>query len=66
MLASHEVDPSRLRLEVTEGALLENPDQVQLCLGQLRADEPQFFPLGVEFLFVFGEFALGEGRGTVR
>ena len=37
LLASHEVDPSRLRLEVTEGALLENPDQVQLCLGQLRA-----------------------------
>jgi diguanylate cyclase (GGDEF)-like protein len=37
LLASHEVQPSLLRLEVTEGALLENPDQVQLCLGQLRA-----------------------------
>ena len=37
LLASHEVDPARLRLEVTEGALLENPEQVQLCLGQLRA-----------------------------
>jgi diguanylate cyclase (GGDEF)-like protein len=37
LLASHEVDPGLLRLEVTEGALLENPDQVQLCLGQLRA-----------------------------
>ena len=37
LLASHEVDPSLLRLEVTEGALLENPDQVQLCLQQLRA-----------------------------
>ena len=36
LLASHEVDPSRLRLEVTEGALLENPEQVQLCLAQLR------------------------------
>ena len=37
LLASHEVDPALLRLEVTEGALLENPDQVQICLGQLRA-----------------------------
>ncbi len=37
LLASHEVEPSLLRLEVTEGALLENPDQVQICLGQLRA-----------------------------
>ena len=37
LLASHEVDPACLRLEVTEGALLENPEQVQLCLGQLRA-----------------------------
>lgn len=37
LLASHEVNPALLRLEVTEGALLENPDQVQICLGQLRA-----------------------------
>ena len=37
LLASHEVRPNLLRLEVTEGALLENPDQVQLCLTQLRA-----------------------------
>ena len=37
LLASHDVKPGLLRLEVTEGALLENPDQVQLCLGQLRA-----------------------------
>ncbi len=37
LLASHEVNPALLRLEVTEGALLENPDQVQLCLGQLRS-----------------------------
>ncbi len=36
LLASHEVNPALLRLEVTEGALLENPDQVQLCLAQLR------------------------------
>ena len=37
LLASHEVRANLLRLEVTEGALLENPDQVQLCLAQLRA-----------------------------
>jgi diguanylate cyclase (GGDEF)-like protein len=37
LLASHDVKPNLLRLEVTEGALLENPDQVQLCLAQLRA-----------------------------
>lgn len=37
LLASHEVRPGLLRLEVTEGALLENPDQVLLCLTQLRA-----------------------------
>ena len=37
LLASHEVRPNLLRLEVTEGALLENPEQVQLCLTQLRA-----------------------------
>ncbi|MEO8161354.1 MAG: EAL domain-containing protein, partial [Arenimonas sp.] len=37
LLASHDVKPSLLRLEITEGALLENPDQVQLCLAQLRA-----------------------------
>jgi EAL domain-containing protein (putative c-di-GMP-specific phosphodiesterase class I) len=33
LLASHDVKPSLLRLEITEGALLENPDQVQLSLG---------------------------------
>ena len=37
LLASHDVRPSTLRLEITEGALLENPEQVQLCLAQLRA-----------------------------
>ena len=37
LLASHDVRPNLLRLEVTEGALLENPDQVQLCLAQLRS-----------------------------
>ncbi|MFA6984834.1 MAG: EAL domain-containing protein [Arenimonas sp.] len=37
LLASHDVQAKLLRLEVTEGALLENPDQVQLCLAQLRA-----------------------------
>jgi len=37
LMASHEVGPGQLRMEVTEGALLENPEQVQLCLAQLRA-----------------------------
>jgi diguanylate cyclase (GGDEF)-like protein len=37
LLASHDVKPSLLRLEITEGALLENPDQVQLSLAQLRS-----------------------------
>jgi EAL domain-containing protein (putative c-di-GMP-specific phosphodiesterase class I) len=36
-MASHEVGPGQLRMEVTEGALLENPEQVQVCLAQLRA-----------------------------
>ena len=36
-MASHEVRPGQLRMEVTEGALLENPEQVQICLAQLRA-----------------------------
>ncbi len=37
LMASHEVGPGQLRMEVTEGALLENPEQVQICLAQLRA-----------------------------
>jgi len=37
LMASHEVGPGQLRMEVTEGALLENPEQVQVCLAQLRS-----------------------------
>ena len=36
LLSKHSVRPSQLRLEVTEGALLENPEQVERCLGKLR------------------------------
>ncbi|TNJ33093.1 GGDEF domain-containing protein [Arenimonas terrae] len=36
MMARHAVKPAHLRLEVTEGALLEQPEQVQACLGRLR------------------------------
>lgn len=37
LLRTHQVPAQSLRLEVTEGALLEDPDQVQLCLNQLFA-----------------------------
>ena len=35
MLAVHGVRPESLRLEITEGALLEEPEQVEQCLAQL-------------------------------
>ncbi len=36
LLAAYDVAPQRLRIEVTEGALLENPDQVFATLDTLR------------------------------
>ncbi len=36
LLDKHEVLPSRIRIEVTEGTLLENPDQVRRTLLALR------------------------------
>jgi diguanylate cyclase (GGDEF)-like protein len=36
MMSRHQVKPAHLRLEVTEGALLEQPEEVQGCLGRLR------------------------------
>ena len=36
LMSRHGVQPHSLRLEVTEGALLEQPDQVQSCLVRLR------------------------------
>ena len=36
LLASHDVDAACVRLEVTEGALLDNPDQVRATLLELR------------------------------
>jgi diguanylate cyclase (GGDEF)-like protein len=36
MMARHDIRPASVRLEVTEGALLEQPDQVQGALGRLR------------------------------
>ena len=36
LVSRNGVRPGQLRLEVTEGALLEQPDLVQLCLGRLR------------------------------
>ncbi len=36
LLAAYDVPPERLRVEVTEGALLENPDQVSATLDTLR------------------------------
>jgi diguanylate cyclase (GGDEF)-like protein len=37
LLRTHQVPPERLQLEVTEGALLENPELVEQTLAQLRA-----------------------------
>jgi len=36
VIGAHDLDPRRVRLEVTEGALLENPDQVRRLLERLR------------------------------
>ncbi|WP_290887674.1 EAL domain-containing protein [Arenimonas sp.] len=36
LMSRHGVKPGRLRLEVTEGALLEQPEEVNACLGRLR------------------------------
>jgi diguanylate cyclase (GGDEF)-like protein len=36
LMSRHGVKPENLRLEVTEGALLEQPDQVRDCLVRLR------------------------------
>jgi len=36
LMSRHDVRPTNLRLEVTEGALMEQPEQVQACLGRLR------------------------------
>ncbi|ODS63871.1 MAG: hypothetical protein ABS41_04275 [Arenimonas sp. SCN 70-307] len=36
LISRHGVSPQRLRLEVTEGALLEKPEQVRECLARLR------------------------------
>ena len=47
-------------------AVGQTGEGVLLRLGQLRAYKPQFFPLRVEFLFVFGELSLSEGGVTVR
>ena len=36
LMSRHAVKPANVRLEVTEGALLEQPELVQGCLGRLR------------------------------
>ena len=43
LLNEHQVNPKHLRLEVTEGALLESPEQVQSCLHRLRDAGVQTF-----------------------
>ena len=35
MLKTHDVDPTQVRIEVTEGALLENPEQIRRILNNL-------------------------------
>jgi EAL domain-containing protein (putative c-di-GMP-specific phosphodiesterase class I) len=37
LLARHGIAPASARVEVTEGTLLENPDQVCAMIGELRA-----------------------------
>lgn len=37
LFGAHHIAPERVRIEVTEGALLDNPDQVQSTLEALRA-----------------------------
>jgi diguanylate cyclase (GGDEF)-like protein/PAS domain S-box-containing protein len=59
VLARHGVQPTRLRLEITEATLLQEPDVVQRALVGLRA-------LGVEIAidaFGLGYSALGLMRG---
>ena len=36
LMSRRGVKPNRMRLEVTEGALLEQPEEVNACLGRLR------------------------------
>jgi diguanylate cyclase (GGDEF)-like protein len=36
MLARHHIDPARIRLEVTEGTLLDNADEVRRIIERLR------------------------------
>lgn len=36
LIDAYEVSPARIRIEVTEGALLENPDQARLTMLRLR------------------------------
>lgn len=36
LLKAYRVDPSRIRIEVTEGALLQDPDQARLTMLRLR------------------------------
>jgi EAL domain-containing protein (putative c-di-GMP-specific phosphodiesterase class I) len=36
MLAAHAIPPSHVRLEMTEGALFENPEQARVTLEALR------------------------------
>src|SRR5690606_30455540 len=36
LMSRHHVKPASIRLEVTEGALLEHPEQVRECLVRLR------------------------------
>lgn len=55
----HALPPLLLALRQTvQGGLLE--------VGELGADESHLFPLCVQFLLVFGEFALSGRGGTVR
>ncbi|MGY4517335.1 EAL domain-containing protein [Lysobacter sp. HA18] len=37
LLDTHGVPPAQLRIEITEGALIANPDRVGACLDRLRA-----------------------------
>jgi diguanylate cyclase (GGDEF)-like protein len=36
MLKTHDVEPNQVRIEVTEGALLENPEQIRRILNDLQ------------------------------
>lgn len=41
-LARHSFDPARLKLELTEGVLLETPNEMIECMGALRATGIRF------------------------